>query len=47
MNIEERLVFHEGIRYMPYKCPTGHLTIGVGHNIEARPFTAEEKESNR
>lgn len=43
MNIEERLVFHEGIRYMPYKCPTGHLTIGVGHNIEARPFTAEEK----
>ena len=24
---------HEGIRYTPYICPGGHLTIGAGHII--------------
>lgn len=24
----------EGLEYLPYKCPTGHLTIGYGHNLE-------------
>lgn len=43
MTWEERLCFHEGFREMPYKCPTGHLTIGIGHNTEARPFTDAEK----
>ena len=43
MNWEQRLEFHEGFRDMPYKCPTGHLTIGIGHNTEAREFTKEEK----
>lgn len=43
MTWEERLCFHEGFRAMPYKCPTGHLTIGIGHNTEARPFTDAEK----
>lgn len=43
MNIEERLVFHEGIKLMPYLCPSKKTTIGIGHNIEARPFTAEEQ----
>lgn len=43
MNIEERLVFHEGFKSEPYYC-TGHkLTIGIGHNTESRPFTAEEQ----
>lgn len=24
----------EGFSRMPYKCPTGHLTVGYGHNLE-------------
>ena len=24
----------EGLRLQPYNCPTGHLTIGYGHNLE-------------
>jgi len=45
MNWEQRLEFHEGFRSMPYKCPTGHLTIGIGHNTEARDWTPEEKKA--
>ena len=29
---------HEGRRNKPYRCPAGRLTIGVGHNMEARPL---------
>lgn len=25
---------YEGFSKLPYKCPTGHLTIGYGHNLE-------------
>ncbi len=25
---------HEGVRYTPYTDSTGHLTIGVGHNLD-------------
>ena len=45
MNWEQRLEFHEGFRAMPYYCPTGHLTIGIGHNTEARDWTPEEKKA--
>lgn len=33
----------EGFSRVPYKCPTGHLTIGYGHNLECgiSPATAE------
>lgn len=24
----------EGFSRLPYKCPTGHLTVGYGHNLE-------------
>ena len=24
----------EGLSVLPYQCPTGHLTIGYGHNLE-------------
>lgn len=24
----------EGLSVLPYPCPTGHLTIGYGHNLE-------------
>lgn len=41
--IEKRLILHEGLVLEPYKCPRGFETIGVGHNIESRPFTEEEK----
>ena len=40
--IIKRLEFHEGCVLKPYLCPTKHETIGIGHNVEARPFTAEE-----
>lgn len=25
---------YEGLRLKPYTCPSGHLTIGYGHNLE-------------
>ena len=25
---------YEGLNLCPYTCPTGHLTIGYGHNLE-------------
>lgn len=43
--IIKRLEFHEGMVLTPYICPTGHKTIGIGHNVEARPFTDEEKKA--
>ena len=29
---------HEGRRRFAYKCTQGKLTIGVGHNLEAKPL---------
>lgn len=38
MTNEERVLSRirrsEGFSRLPYKCPTGHLTIGYGHNLE-------------
>ncbi len=52
INIEEdfgliasRLEKHEGCVLSPYKCTAGKLTIGIGHNCEAREFTPEEKKA--
>lgn len=45
MEWEKRLRFHEGFRSLPYKCTAGKLTIGIGHNIEAREWTPEEKKA--
>lgn len=28
----------EGVRYSPYKCTAGKDTVGVGHNLEAKPL---------
>lgn len=33
----EQLQRHEGLRLEAYYCPAGKLTIGYGHNLEARP----------
>lgn len=39
----QRFVLHEGCELMPYRCPAGYLTIGVGRNLETNPLTGEEK----
>lgn len=39
----QRLVVNEGLKLKPYYCPAGHLTIGIGRNLEGNPLTAEEK----
>lgn len=31
-------------RHMPYKCPAGKLTIGYGHNLDAKGITREQAE---
>lgn len=43
--IIKRLEFHEGMVLTPYLCPTKHKTIGIGHNVEARPWTDEERKA--
>lgn len=43
--IIKRLEFHEGLCLLPYYCTANKLSIGIGHNIEARPFTEEEKKA--
>lgn len=43
--IAPRLEKHEGCVLSPYKCTAGKLTIGIGHNCEAREFTPEEKKA--
>ena len=39
----QRFVLHEGCKLIPYRCPSGYLTIGVGRNLETNPLTEEEK----
>ncbi len=34
MNIRDRLKKVEGVSKKKYQCPSGHWTIGVGHNID-------------
>lgn len=36
------LCLHEGVRLKPYRCSAGFLTIGVGHNLEARGLTVDQ-----
>jgi lysozyme len=33
-----RLILNEGMKSQPYRCPAGKLTIGVGHNLDAKPI---------
>lgn len=42
--IFNRLIQNEGIKFKPYKCPAGYLTIGVGRNLELNPLSESEKE---
>ena len=38
----DQLILHEGIRLMPYRCPAGKLTIGVGRNLDANGISTQE-----
>ena len=38
----DQLKEHEGLRFRPYLCSAGKLTIGIGRNLEARGVTEEE-----
>jgi lysozyme len=40
--IQEMLIRHEGLRLIPYHCPAGKLTIGVGRNLDDLGMTPEE-----
>lgn len=31
---KKQLIRHEGVRYLPYIDTTGHMTIGIGHNLD-------------
>ena len=39
----QRFILHENCELMPYKCPSGYLTLGIGRNLEANPLTVEER----
>lgn len=32
--LQESLRIHEGVSLKPYTCTAGHLTIGIGHNLD-------------
>jgi lysozyme len=42
----DQLKRHEGLRLEAYLCPAGVLTIGWGHNCEAKPVPSVEKEGD-
>lgn len=39
--LEQQLIRHEGWRNRPYEDSVGVITIGVGHNLEAKPVSDE------
>jgi lysozyme len=41
--LTEQLKFEEGLRLTAYLCPTGHKTIGYGHNLDAKPYIEGNK----
>jgi lysozyme len=36
--LKKELIRDEGIRKMPYRDTTGHLTVGIGFNLSANPL---------
>ena len=38
--LNQELRRDEGVKYVPYKCTAGKDTVGVGHNLEAKPLPA-------
>lgn len=39
--VTEKIKAEEGFKDRPYMCPTGHLTIGYGINLESTPIPKE------
>ena len=39
-----RIRKNEGLSYLPYRCSAGALTIGYGHNLDARGISKEVAE---
>lgn len=37
--LEKELERDEGKRDRPYRCSEGYLTIGIGHNLDAKPLS--------
>lgn len=37
--LQRLLILHEDLRLIPYRCPSGFWTWGVGHNLEANPLS--------
>lgn len=42
--LKQEISFEEGLRFKPYKCTAGKLTIGYGRNLEDVGITKEEAE---
>jgi lysozyme len=42
IKLSDLLIKHEGVRLFPYHDSTGHLTIGVGRNLNERGITKDE-----
>ena len=40
--IEEMLIRHEGIKFTPYRCTAGRLTIGCGRSLDTKGITKDE-----
>lgn len=38
----DTLIRHEAMKLKPYRCPEGKLTIGVGHNLDAKGITEKQ-----
>jgi lysozyme len=41
--LQKQIEFEEGRRLRKYKCTAGHWTIGIGHNLDAKPFHKGQK----
>jgi len=42
MQIEDMLILHEGMKRKPYTDTQGHLTIGVGRNLDSMGLSDDE-----
>ena len=40
--IEDLLLKHEGLKFTPYRCSAGKLSIGVGRNLDDKGISKEE-----
>jgi len=41
--LKKRLAISEGDRLVAYRCSAGKLTVGIGHNCDAKPVPGVEK----